>query len=143
MRDKFHGTGELSTAGGKYSGDFRNGIKEGFGKMTFKNGCRYEGKWKAGRFDGKGLYVWTGSSVVDLPVGFSFSSGLALQIIENMKENGSPASGPGKELLVLLMGRNMVSVVAAFAVYEAIMMMSTCVDGTFYKGLKNGSGWWR
>jgi hypothetical protein len=60
-RDKFHGNGELISAGGRYVGEFRYGIKDGFGKMVFKNGCKYEGKWKAGRFDGKGLYVWTGS----------------------------------------------------------------------------------
>ena len=34
-RDKMHGQGELLTKDGKYTGNFKDGIKEGLGSMGF------------------------------------------------------------------------------------------------------------
>jgi hypothetical protein len=60
--DKFHGRGELLTSNGKYEGEFRDGLRHGFGIMAFKHSCRYEGQWSNGRMDGKGLYIWSDST---------------------------------------------------------------------------------
>lgn len=59
--DKFHGKGELVTKSGKYEGEFRDGLRHGFGVMAFKQSCRYEGQWVKGRMEGKGLYIWADS----------------------------------------------------------------------------------
>jgi len=42
--------------GNFYSGNFKNGLYDGFGEMLFKNGDFYRGNWKEGNFDGKGAY---------------------------------------------------------------------------------------
>lgn len=46
------------TKGGKYTGNFKDGIKDGLGSMGFITGARYEGMWSQGRMHGKGLYIW-------------------------------------------------------------------------------------
>lgn len=58
-RDKFNGHGVLTTKGGFYKGNFKDGLKDGIGIMMFKSNCRYEGHWNRGRFDGRGLYIWS------------------------------------------------------------------------------------
>lgn len=50
-------TGELTTHNGRYKGNLDNGIKTGLGTLTFKNGQRYEGNWRNGRFNGSGREV--------------------------------------------------------------------------------------
>lgn len=42
--------------GNFYSGEFKNGLYEGFGEMLFKNGDFYKGNWKEGNFHGMGSY---------------------------------------------------------------------------------------
>jgi hypothetical protein len=39
-----------------YTGDFKNGLPEGEGKYTWKNGTWYDGNWKSGLFDGNGTF---------------------------------------------------------------------------------------
>ena len=46
---------------GKYEGEFKNGIMDGKGKMTYKNKFEYQGDWKDGKREGKGKYVNTSS----------------------------------------------------------------------------------
>jgi hypothetical protein len=59
VSDMFNGEGELVSKGGKYKGAFKNGLKHGLGVMLFyKANARYEGFWREGRMDGKGLYSW-------------------------------------------------------------------------------------
>jgi hypothetical protein len=45
--------------GNFYSGEFKNGLYEGFGEMLFKNGDFYRGNWKEGNFHGIGSYYDT------------------------------------------------------------------------------------
>ncbi len=42
--------------GSKYIGDFRNGRREGKGKMIYANNSNYEGEWKNDVMHGKGIY---------------------------------------------------------------------------------------
>jgi len=42
----------------KYIGQVLNGVPEGKGIMYWKNGERYEGKWKNDERDGKGINIW-------------------------------------------------------------------------------------
>lgn len=46
----------------EYVGDFKDGKKDGEGKILFKGGdegvSSYEGAWENDEFHGKGKYVW-------------------------------------------------------------------------------------
>lgn len=44
----------IATGAAIYSGDFKNGLPEGFGKYTWRNGDWYEGYWKEGQYEGRG-----------------------------------------------------------------------------------------
>ena len=49
------GQGNLTYAnGGKYVGEFSNGVKHGQGNLTYANGEKYVGKWKDNKRDGEG-----------------------------------------------------------------------------------------
>ncbi len=48
-----------------YSGDTINGVPNGYGKATFKNGNVYEGEFEDGTMHGQGKMLWpTGESWV-------------------------------------------------------------------------------
>lgn len=53
---KYDGTGTLKTNEGTYSGEFKNGLKEGKGEFLFINGCRYEGTYKRNQKSGHGTF---------------------------------------------------------------------------------------
>lgn len=46
-----HGT---ATGAAIYDGNFKNGMPDGFGKYTWRNGDWYEGFWKEGKYEGRG-----------------------------------------------------------------------------------------
>ena len=41
-----------------YTGEWREGVKQGFGKMNWKDGDRYRGDWRNDLPEGKGEYQW-------------------------------------------------------------------------------------
>lgn len=43
-----------------YDGDFKNGVMNGTGKITYDNGYEYEGEFKDGLFDGQGKMTYNG-----------------------------------------------------------------------------------
>ena len=43
---------------GTYEGELKNDLRDGKGKMTWKDGDVYEGDWKNGKFDGFGKYYY-------------------------------------------------------------------------------------
>ena len=43
---------------GEYSGEFKEGKREGQGKYTWKTNSIYEGQFKNDNFDGKGVFTW-------------------------------------------------------------------------------------
>ena len=45
---------------GTYAGDLKSGKRHGTGKMVYDSGNTYEGGFKNDKFDGKGVYTWTG-----------------------------------------------------------------------------------
>lgn len=45
---------------GTYTGDLVEGKRHGKGKMVYDSGNTYEGEFKDGNFDGKGVYSWNG-----------------------------------------------------------------------------------
>lgn len=52
-----------------FSGNFKNGYPEGYGKYTYRNRNYYEGEWKKGIYDGKGLlhlYKFDGTDSLEL-----------------------------------------------------------------------------
>jgi hypothetical protein len=62
-----HGQGTYKyTSGNVYSGEWANGMMQGFGKMIYADGSSYEGTWVNNLMDGDGVYVdadkitWTG-----------------------------------------------------------------------------------
>lgn len=56
---KFHGEGIFLWVLGKeqYEGRWHRGLRQGHGKMQYKNGDFYEGEWKAGERWGEGVFV--------------------------------------------------------------------------------------
>ncbi|MBQ2954026.1 MAG: hypothetical protein IJE07_10860 [Clostridia bacterium] len=52
------GLGTTSDADTTYNGMLVNGVSQGWGHMTWKNGDSYLGYWQQGQRDGKGMYFW-------------------------------------------------------------------------------------
>ena len=42
----------------RFEGNYKDGLKDGFGKMTFPNGDIYEGEWKENVINGEGSYTY-------------------------------------------------------------------------------------
>lgn len=67
--DKLNGPGGLfeHPSGCRYEGEFRDGLFDGTGVYFWPNGSSYEGEFKAGRLEGKGTFrdpngqVWLGT----------------------------------------------------------------------------------
>jgi hypothetical protein len=62
-----HGQGTYKyTSGNVYSGEWVNGMMQGFGKMVYADGSSYEGTWSNNLMHGDGVYIdadkitWTG-----------------------------------------------------------------------------------
>ncbi len=53
-----NGSGSKLTRGHKYTGDFLNNRRNGFGLYEFPGGDRYEGKFVDGRMEGDGMYFF-------------------------------------------------------------------------------------
>ena len=47
---------KISASGDKYTGEFKDGIYDGKGKMEYSDGSVYDGEWKAGEWEGPGKY---------------------------------------------------------------------------------------
>ena len=57
-------TGKVSYAdGGSYTGGFIDGVRNGEGTWSGKNGEKYEGKWEAGLKDGYGKYIYSNGEI--------------------------------------------------------------------------------
>ena len=57
MTEKFTGKGSfLFENGNNYSGEWVEGLPDGFGIMSFDNGDTYEGDWSKGKMNGFGEY---------------------------------------------------------------------------------------
>lgn len=41
---------------GKYTGDWQDGLKHGYGVLVYANGNKFEGDWREGKRDGRGVY---------------------------------------------------------------------------------------
>ncbi|MBD0331812.1 MAG: hypothetical protein ICV66_04095 [Chitinophagaceae bacterium] len=67
--NKAHGKG---TAKGEdeYTGDFKNGLPDGFGKYTWKSGDWYEGQWKKGEREGSGTMHYNTTAEDSVQQGF-------------------------------------------------------------------------
>jgi hypothetical protein len=48
----------------KYSGEFKNGMKEGCGVLDFINGAKYSGSWVKDAMSGKGCYQYVNSEII-------------------------------------------------------------------------------
>jgi hypothetical protein len=64
MIGKFEGRGILEFTADRYQGDhyqgeFKNGLKHGFGMYFFANGDKYVGEYKFGKREGKGTYTFS------------------------------------------------------------------------------------
>lgn len=45
--------------GGRYEGEYRDGVINGRGVYTFASGNRYDGEWRDGKRTGRGIFTWT------------------------------------------------------------------------------------
>ena len=55
----------ISIEGYKYEGEFKNGLREGKGKIKYKNNDKYDGMWKNDKYNGKGIYYFHDGSIYD------------------------------------------------------------------------------
>ncbi len=51
--------------GSKYVGEFKDDIKQGYGRMTWANGDQYEGQWVNDAINGKGVFTWANGDRYD------------------------------------------------------------------------------
>ena len=51
--------------GNVYEGNYKNGAKNGYGKMTWSDGEAYEGNWENGAPNGYGKYTWSNGEVYE------------------------------------------------------------------------------
>ena len=72
-----------------YEGNWKNGLKNGFGTMK-KKGSTYEGNWKDGFIDGKGKLKWKSGNVYkgDFKMGKMDGNGYMIWYNENKKYSG-------------------------------------------------------
>ena len=59
------GKGEMDYFIGKYEGNFKNGIKEGYGRMIYKNGDLFDGNWKNDIKEGDGRLIYNNKDIYD------------------------------------------------------------------------------
>ena len=52
-------------SGGVFEGNYKNHIKDGYGKMTWPNGDVYEGNYKNGAKNGFGKYTWPNGDIYE------------------------------------------------------------------------------
>jgi hypothetical protein len=57
--------GQIKYPNGKYERQIKDGIRDGYGKMTYKNGDIFEGKWDMNIKDGKGKMTYTNGDVYE------------------------------------------------------------------------------
>jgi hypothetical protein len=59
LDSSYTGLGEATLySGGKYVGEFVNGLFDGKGTYTWKDGVEYQGQFKSNKICGKGVYKW-------------------------------------------------------------------------------------
>ena len=49
-----YGTLQYETNKLEYSGNWRNGVPEGYGEEKYLDGAKYEGRFENGKWEGKG-----------------------------------------------------------------------------------------
>ncbi len=70
----WYGTKEFAAeAGGRYSGEFREDLRSGVGRMDWPSGESYEGLWAGGVSDGRGGAWWGPRSLIPLSLSLSLS----------------------------------------------------------------------
>ena len=52
------GKGKMQYRSGAYEGDWKDGLRHGYGKFTWGNGDTYSGLWLEDKRHGQGTYVW-------------------------------------------------------------------------------------
>ena len=72
-----------------YEGNWKNGLKNGYGVMK-KKGSTYEGNWKDGFIDGKGKLTWKSGNIYkgDFKMGKMDGNGYMIWFNENKKYSG-------------------------------------------------------
>ena len=56
------GKGKMQYKSGVYEGDWKEGLRHGFGKFTWSNGDTYSGLWDNDKRHGQGTYIWNDGS---------------------------------------------------------------------------------
>lgn len=54
-----------ATAGGRYAGEHKGGLREGIGKLQLANGDKYSGNFHNNLQHGRGVYTWSKGDVYD------------------------------------------------------------------------------
>lgn len=84
-----------------YEGEWRRGMRHGYGKLSFPSGAVYEGEFSGGYMSGQGTYTWPGHMTYKGRWRLNVKHGLGYQtydngdVFEGSWMQGSP-EGPGK-----------------------------------------------
>lgn len=76
-----------------YYGEWKNNFKEGIGFSRLCNDEFYFGNWKAGKFEGKGIYFWFSNSDIDKMNQDTILNTLAYQVFIGDIENNEKKKG--------------------------------------------------
>lgn len=102
LNEKATGQGVLQwylngNANGRYEGEYRDGKENGKGVYTWKNGDRYEGDWVDGKSNGKGVKTWKNGDRYEGDYVDDVRSGFGVYYIKDGRYLNSEGSEIGKQ----------------------------------------------
>jgi hypothetical protein len=81
--DCIDGKGTMQYQGGLYVGDWKDGVRAGVGKYTWKNGDVYTGYWDKDKRHGEGIYIWKDGSKYRGNYSYGVRSGYGIYFYTN------------------------------------------------------------
>ncbi len=85
--NKYNGYGVYSEGGDLYKGEFKDGMRHGYGIQTWADGDRYEGEFRNDKSHGLGVYTWAFGDRYDGRVKNNKMHGLGVYTFKNGEQH--------------------------------------------------------
>jgi hypothetical protein len=85
--NKYNGYGVYSEGGDLYKGEFKDGMRHGYGIQTWADGDRYEGEFRNDKSHGLGVYTWAFGDRYDGRVKNNKMHGLGIYTFKNGEQH--------------------------------------------------------